>query len=104
MPACMSSWPMSVMKPRRPWLTPTSGTWWRTSSRAAASMVPSPPTTIARSALVSPSAEDFAAALAQELAHLAQRRFDLGAAQLADQSNPANFGFLAAGDMRPSVQ
>ena len=33
-----ANWPTvtSVMKPRRPWLMPTSGTWWRTRSRAAA--------------------------------------------------------------------
>src|SRR5882672_11486503 len=48
--ARVSSWPMSVMKPTRPWLMPTSGTPRGTSSRAAASMVPSPPITIARSA------------------------------------------------------
>src|SRR5207245_1192116 len=47
MPDRMSSWPMSVMKPTRPWFTPTRGTWWRTRLRAAASIVPSPPTTIA---------------------------------------------------------
>src|SRR5881394_863032 len=46
----MSSWPMSVMKPTRPWLIPTSGTESCTRSRAAASIVPSPPTTMARSA------------------------------------------------------
>jgi hypothetical protein len=40
---------MSVMKPSRPWLMPTSGRPWRASSRAMPSMVPSPPTTTARS-------------------------------------------------------
>ena len=45
------SWPsgMSVMKPSRPWLMPTSGRSWRASWRAMPSMVPSPPTTTARS-------------------------------------------------------
>src|SRR5512134_3313994 len=56
---------MSVMKPRRPWLMPTSGTRWRTSSRAADSMVPSPPITIARSASVSPSARTWQPRLAR---------------------------------------
>ena len=83
-PACRS-WPMSVMKPRRPWLTPTSGTWWRTSSRAAASMVPSPPITIARSALVSPSGRTSQPRLRRNARSSLQRRFDLRAAQLADQ-------------------
>jgi hypothetical protein len=37
------------MKPSRPWLMPTSGRFQRASSRAMPSMVPSPPTTTARS-------------------------------------------------------
>src|SRR5574341_636371 len=53
--ARMSSWTMSVMQPRRLWLIPPSGTRCCTRSRAAVSMVPSPPITIARSALLSPS-------------------------------------------------
>ena len=40
---------MSVMKPSRPWLMPTSGVPNGTTSRAKPSMVPSPPTTTAKS-------------------------------------------------------
>ena len=41
---------MSVRKPSRPWLMPIRGTSKGASCRASASIVPSPPTTIARSA------------------------------------------------------
>jgi hypothetical protein len=45
----MRSSGMSVMKPRRPWLMPISGTSYGASWRAMPSMVPSPPMTMAAS-------------------------------------------------------
>ena len=50
MVSTMVSVEMSVRKPSRPWLTPTSATSNGASVRAMFSMVPSPPSTTARSA------------------------------------------------------
>src|SRR5882672_4747358 len=76
--ARVSSWPMSVMKPTRPWLMPTSGTPRGTSSRAAASMVPSPPITIARSAPL-PS---FATSQPRDLRNSRNSRSDVSTSRL----------------------
>ena len=50
MVSSIAPYAMSVMNPSRPWLTPTSGTPAPASARAAESIVPSPPSTTARSA------------------------------------------------------
>ena len=43
---------ISVINPKRPWLIPTKGTLYRAKVRATPSMVPSPPMTMARSAVL----------------------------------------------------
>ena len=102
-PACRA-WPMSVMKPRRPWLMPTSGTWWRTSSRAAASMVPSPPIDDREVGLGLAFGEDFAAALAQELAQLAAGTIRSRRCAACRSAQSGELRITRGGDMRPSVQ